>query len=61
MNDIGMPHTGHDKHLCYLHNMGYVNSNLDKYKELVKEGKYVCKACGRVAVEEKNLCVPEKL
>jgi hypothetical protein len=61
MNDIGMPHTGHDKHLCFLHNMGYVNSNLDKYKKLVKDGKYVCKACGRVAVEEKNLCVPEKL
>ena len=61
MNDIGMPHSGHDKHLCFLHNMGYVNGNLDKYKVLVKDGKYVCKACGRVALEEKNLCVPEKL
>jgi hypothetical protein len=56
-----MPHAEHDKHLCYLHNMGYVNSNLDKYKELVKGGQYVCKACGRVAGSEKNLCVPEKI
>ena len=61
MDNVGMPHAGHDKHLCYLHNMGFVNSNLEDYKKLVKGGKYVCKACGRVAEVDKNLCMPEEL
>ena len=58
---VKMPYPGHDKHLCYLHNVGYVTSNLNKYKELVRDPKYVCKACGRVAVEDNNLCILEKL
>ena len=31
------------------------------YKKLVKNGKYICRACGRVAESESNLCVPEEL
>ena len=51
-----MPHDSHEQHLCYLNNLGFQSSNLKDYKELVKDGKFVCKICGRVAAEEKNLC-----
>ena len=61
MSDIKMPHPEHEKHLCYLHNLGYVKSNFNDYKHLVQNPKFVCKGCGRVAASEKNLCTPEKL
>jgi hypothetical protein len=61
MSNEKMPHPGHEKHLCYLHNLGYVKDHLDKYKELVKNGNYVCKGCGRVAADAESLCAPEKL
>ncbi len=61
MAEIKMPHPSHEQHLCLLQNVGYLNSNLEQYKKLVKEGKYVCQNCGRVAANEKNLCAPEKL
>lgn len=56
-----MPHPAHEQHLCYLHNLGYVQSNLEDYKGLVRNPKHVCKNCGRAAADEKNLCNPEKL
>ena len=61
MADSKMPHEGHDKHLCYLQNVGFVESNLDDYKDLVKNPQYVCKGCGRVAASDRNLCKPERL
>ena len=56
-----MPHPGHDKHLCYLNNLGFQITNPKEYKELVSEGKFMCRICGRVAASEKNLCKPVKL
>jgi len=56
-----MPHPGHDKHLCYLNNLGFQISNPKDYEELVRDGKFVCKICGRVAAKEINLCKPAKL
>ena len=56
-----LPHLGHDKHLCYLVNLGYQISNPKDFKSLVKEANYVCKLCGRVAADAKNLCKPVKL
>ena len=61
MAEIKMPHPAHEQHLCLLQNVGYLTSNLAEYKKLVKEGKYVCKNCGRVAANEKNFCASEKL
>lgn len=61
MVDVKLPHAGHDQHLCYLQNLGYVESNLEDYKTLVKDPKFVCKNCGRTAANEKNLCNPDKL
>jgi hypothetical protein len=61
MAELKMPHAGHEEHLCLLHNVGYLKSNLEDYKRLVTDGKFICKNCGRVAVNEKNLCAAEKL
>lgn len=56
-----MPHPGHDQHLCYLVNVGYLRSNNKDYKESVKDARYVCKNCGRVAHDGENLCNPARL
>jgi peroxiredoxin len=61
MAEIRMPHPGHENHLCYLQNVGYVGTNTEDYKELVKNTKFFCKNCGRAAVDDKNLCEPEEL
>jgi hypothetical protein len=61
MAEIKMPHPLHERHLCLLQNVGYLTSNLEEYKKLVQDGKFVCKGCGRVAANEKNLCAPERL
>jgi hypothetical protein len=61
MAEIKMPHPGHDKHLCYLQNIGFITSNFEDYKKLVSDPQFVCKNCGRTAVSDKNLCAPEKL
>jgi hypothetical protein len=61
MAEVKMPHAGHEQHLCLLQNVGYLKSNLEDYKKLVRDGKFICKNCGRIAVNEKNLCAPEKL
>lgn len=61
MAETKMPHPHHEEHLCYLQNIGFVQSNLDEYKKLVRNSSYVCGNCGRTAAAEKNLCEPEKL
>jgi hypothetical protein len=61
MAKVEMPHAGHDKHLCYLNNLGFQISNPEEYKELVRDGKFMCKVCGRVAASDKNLCKPVEL
>jgi hypothetical protein len=58
---IQMPHPEHEKHLCYLENVGYVKANLDDYKKLVRDAKFVCRQCGRIAAKERNVCDPENL
>jgi hypothetical protein len=56
-----MPHPGHAQHLCYLNNLGFQLTNPQEYKTLVKNGKFFCNLCGRVAASAKNLCKPVKL
>ncbi|MEM5786546.1 MAG: hypothetical protein AAGU11_04460 [Syntrophobacteraceae bacterium] len=61
MAEQKMPHPAHEQHLCYLQNIGYVESELEEFKKLVKEPKFICKNCGRAAASDKNLCAAEKL
>jgi hypothetical protein len=61
MSEKPMPHPGHENHLCYLHSEGHVKEHFEDWKNLVKDGKFVCGGCGRVAGSEENLCKPEKL
>ncbi len=50
-----------NKSLCDLESNGFIKSNFKKYKKLVRDGKYVCEACGRVAQKKKNLCEAKRL
>ena len=52
------PHLGHSQHLCDMANRGVA---LDVVKDLVKNPKFLCKKCGRVAAKEENLCEPVPL
>ena len=61
MDKVKMPHPGHDKHLCYLNNLGFQISNEMDYKKLVKNPEFMCKNCGRAAASQDNLCNPVKL
>ena len=51
-------HLGHAEHLCNLVNQGI---DLEDYRKLVKNPKFLCKKCGRTAELEKNLCEPTPL
>ena len=61
LSNMDVPHKGHGKHLCVAHVMNYVQTNLADYKNLVRNGRFVCKQCGRVAAGADNLCDPDKL
>ena len=50
-----------DKTLCDLENNGFIKSNFKEYKEFVRHFEFVCKGCGKVAHEKKNLCEPKRL
>jgi hypothetical protein len=53
------PHIGHRNHLCDMAERGQIS--LDQMKDLVKDAKYICKKCGRVAAKAENLCEPVSL
>lgn len=61
MTNTNMPHPGHDKHLCYLNNLRYQESNPDDYKTLIRNAQFFCQNCGRAAADSKNLCKPVQL
>ena len=58
---IDMPHADHEQHLCFLRNVGQLTRNMEGYKKLVKNPKFICTMCGRAAASDKNVCVAEKL
>ena len=61
MTHDNLPHPGHDKHLCYLNNLRYQESNTEEYKNLIKNAEFFCQNCGRAAAGSKNLCKPVKI
>jgi len=67
---VNMPHQGHEEHLCFLENLGYLRApelleigvdRKEEFKRLVRKPKFFCKKCGRAAADKMNLCEPEKL
>ncbi len=67
---VKMPHPGHEEHLCYLENIGFLKSQellemgvdrKEEFKRLVRKPKFLCRKCGRAAAYAINLCEPEKL
>lgn len=61
MTENAHPHPGHDKHLCYLNNLRFQESNPEDFKAIVKNAQFYCRNCGRAAANSKNLCNPEKI
>ncbi|NIA20858.1 MAG: hypothetical protein GWP05_02570 [Anaerolineaceae bacterium] len=49
---------GHDQHLCQLI---ATNEPLDSIKDLVKDAKFICANCKRVASSDSNLCNSQPL
>jgi len=46
--------------MCYLSSIrDQIDAKL--LKQLIKDIKYLCRACGRSAVNAQNLCSPKKL
>ena len=48
----------HQQHLCRLYESQLHKSDPQHYAHLVKDPKFVCKSCGRVAAAKENLCEP---
>ncbi len=61
MAKIRMLHPFHERHLCFLQNIGLLESSSEAYKKLIRSPKFVCRQCGRAAVRAKNLYEPERL
>ena len=59
--EIEMPHAGHDRHMCYLVNLGFHTQHKAPFKKLIKGAQFYCKNCGRAAAHAENLCNPEPL
>jgi hypothetical protein len=41
--------------------MVYQRQNPEAYKALIRDGKFMCNGCGRVAANKENLCDPVEL
>ncbi len=56
-----MPHPGHEQHLCHLVENGLLKNKPEEFIPLVKNGKFMCSGCGRIAASPDNLCAPQEL
>ena len=54
-------HEGHEQHLCHLFNLRMLQDQPKEYRALVKDAKFICIGCGRVAASADNLCAPRPL
>ena len=51
----------HTDHLCYMVSQGLHLTDKEDYEALVKNPKFKCEHCGRVANSDRNLCKPVSL
>ena len=47
--------------LCKLAKNGFLDGHFKEYQALVNPPAYICKKCGRAAVDKKSLCKPERI
>jgi len=52
---------GHENHVCALAESGFIGRDLEAFRELVREPRFVCRHCGRVAKSALSLCEPEEI
>jgi hypothetical protein len=50
-----------EERLCFVGDIAKDKSSLENFKRLVRDPKFICKGCGRVAANDSNLCWPEKM
>ena len=56
-----IPQDAEEMHLCYLGEEGYQAQHSKIFKKLSSYPRFMCKNCGRIAHDSKNLCTPEKI
>lgn len=61
MAECKSSHEDHENHLCKLVGDSMQTEHPEQYHKLVKDPRFVCKSCGRVAAGEANLCDPVEL
>jgi hypothetical protein len=49
------------KKMCSLVKKDLPKDDPEKFKQFIKDPKFFCKKCGRVAAKDKNLCKAETL
>jgi hypothetical protein len=59
MAKIRKTREGHENHICALAEGGSIGRDLEGFKELVGEPRFVCRRCGRAAKSAESLCEPE--
>lgn len=61
MAKTGKACEGHENHICALAEGGSIGRDLEGFKKLVEEPRFVCRRCGRAANSAESLCEPEKI
>ena len=56
-----MPGRKTGERLCLEKDIHKGKSLYERYRKLLREPKYMCRECGRVAADDNYLCYPEKL
>ncbi len=57
----GCGSSSHEQHLCYIISQGFHLNDEAEYQVLIKNPKFKCQKCNRLAASKINLCKPEKL
>ena len=60
-NSSGCESSSHEQHLCYIISQGFHLTDEGEYQALIKNPKFKCQKCNRLAAREINLCKPIKL
>ena len=51
----------HSQHLCYIYCHRLHDKDAEQFEEMLKDAKYLCLGCDRMAKNKENLCEPVKI